>query len=96
VKLIVTPEAAGDIEQAYHWYKGRSAELGQAFLAEVRRAFGRIQERPVAAPVMHRETRRLRLRRFPYGVFYRHLEERLVIVACFHARRDPRLWKARS
>jgi hypothetical protein len=36
-----------------------------------------------------------RLRRFPYGLFYRILPDALVVLACFHARRDPRRWQER-
>jgi plasmid stabilization system protein ParE len=35
------------------------------------------------------------LRRFPYGVFYRVIEGQVVVVACFHAKRHPRIWRGR-
>lgn len=41
------------------------------------------------------DTRQALVRRFPYRVLYRLLGEEIVVVACFHARRDPSNWKLR-
>ena len=42
---------------------------------------------------MHRivegATRRALLRKFPYGVFFRVMDDKVVITAFFHASRDP-------
>ncbi len=54
-----------------------------------------VAENPEAYPILHRNTRRIRLRRFPYGLFYRLYPDMIVIVACMHARRDPVRWKHR-
>lgn len=47
-------------------------------------------------PVVHRDTRRLLLRRFPYGVFYRLVKDEIVVVGCLHAKRHPRVWRGRN
>jgi len=31
----------------------------------------------------------------PFGLFYRLIDEQVVVVACMHAKRDPRSWRAR-
>ena len=36
------------------------------------------------------------LRRFPYGVFYLSENEKIVVIACFHASRDPKQWQDRA
>ena len=96
MRVLLRPAAAADIEDAHHWYRGHDEGLGDEFLAAVRLAIQRLQEQPTAYPVLHRDTRRIRLRRFPYGLFYRIYPDRILVVACMHGRRDPRVWKARA
>jgi plasmid stabilization system protein ParE len=36
------------------------------------------------------------VRRFPYSVFYSVESEQIVVLAVFHARRDPAIWKGRA
>jgi toxin ParE1/3/4 len=95
VKIVVRPSAAADIEDAYRWYQEKQSELGDLFLAAVQTALERVTENPKAHPLVHRDVRRARLQRFPYGLFYREYAGAIVVVACFHARRDPRRWRAR-
>ncbi len=61
--------------------------------AEVQAALEKVVARPARYPVVHRETRRVLVHRFPYGIFYRVYGERVVVVACMHGRRDPRRWR---
>jgi plasmid stabilization system protein ParE len=51
---------------------------------------------PAKYPVIHRDTRRALLRRFPYAILYRVYGEVVVVVACMHGRRDPRRWASRT
>jgi plasmid stabilization system protein ParE len=88
--------AAADIEDAFLWYEGQRAGLGGQFLSAVEGALGSIVENPRQYPAVHRETHRMLLHRFPYGLFYRIVQDRVVVVACMHASRDPRRWQARE
>lgn len=81
--------------EAQLWYATRSARVGNRFLDEVDRIVGLIAETPEGFPVLHRDLRRARLRRFPYSLFYRVTDEACFVVACFHARRDPLRWETR-
>jgi plasmid stabilization system protein ParE len=40
--------------------------------------------------------RRGLVRRFPYGVFYVVTDDAIVILAVFHASRDPAGWRSRT
>ena len=95
MNLIIRPVAAGDIEAAYRWYRGKGDDLGLEFLGALRVAITRVLENPRAYPVLIRETRRVRLKRFPYGLFYRVYSDTVVVVACMHGKRDPRKWQSR-
>lgn len=92
---VLRPAAAADIEEAFLWYERQRAGLGEEFLAAVRSAFDNIVTHPTRYPVIHRNTRRVLVHRFPYQIFYRVYDEVVVVVACMHGRRDPLLWKSR-
>ena len=96
IQLLVRPAAAADIADAFEWYERQRAGLGEEFLSAVDTALGGIAANPGAHAVLHRDTRRALLGRFPYGLFYRVYNESVIVVACMHVRRDPQRWKARN
>lgn len=93
---IFRPAAAADVEDAYLWYESQRIGLGEEFLAAVRMVVESIIAYPERFPVVHRNTRRALLRRFPYGLFYRIVDDQIVFVACMHGRRNPRRWQLRN
>ena len=95
MRILVRPAAASDIERAHAWYMAQRPQLASEFLDELQAAVDRVLERPLSFPVLHRDTRRVRLRRFPYGLFYRVLGDLIVVIACMHGRRSPRAWRSR-
>ena len=96
-RVVVRPAAAADIDDAYRWYEAQGAGLGDEFLDALQRARERITENPEAYPEVHRGIRRLLIpARFPYGLYYRVHGDTIVVIACFHVRRDPRRWRGRS
>jgi plasmid stabilization system protein ParE len=95
VELVIVPEAELDIAEAYIWYEGRRAGLGEEFLTSVDACFERIRRRPEMYPVVHEDYRRSLIRRFPYAVFYEQSETTIMIYAVFHTSRDPDKWRQR-
>ena len=97
MRVILRPAAAADIEEAFLWYEDRESGLGHEFLEAVQSVLTNVGAQPRAYPVIHRNTRRALLRRFPYGLFYRtYDEETVVVVSCMHARRNPKDWRSRT
>jgi plasmid stabilization system protein ParE len=98
VKLPVTfrPAARADLESAIAWYEERGRGLGVRLLAEVDRALRLAAEHPQRYPVLYRDVRCVLLRRFPYSLLYRAEAERVVVLAVFHASRDPQVWRQRA
>ena len=75
-------------------YELQRPGLGREFVAEVDAAMSRVAQNPLQYQVLHRETRRAIVRRFPYGVFHR-IERSTIIVFCVsHLHRDPTSWQA--
>ena len=89
------PEAAAELKQARAWYDNVRPALGERFAIAVDATVEAIAERPLQFPVVHRGRRRAGIRRFPYGIFFEIQPQRIVIIACFHAKRNPKRWQSR-
>ncbi len=94
-RLVLRAKAETDLEHAYNWYEREREGLGDEFLAEVRKTLSSVLRMPESCPKVHRQTRRALVHRFPYGLYYRIIDETVVLVACFHTRRHPAGWKRR-
>jgi plasmid stabilization system protein ParE len=68
---------------------------GRVFREEVGETVLRMRENPYQFPIVLRDVHRARLRRFPYGLFFRVEMTALVVIACFHGSRDPQRWERR-
>ena len=55
----------------------------------------RISSAPLQFPTVYQSVRRALLRRFPYMLFFMIDGDTLLVIACFHASRDPRRWQER-
>lgn len=91
----IRPEAEADLVAAYTYYEHAAEGLGAEFLRAVEATLAMIERNPLLYSSVHGEVRRGLLRRFPYGVFYTVTGEEIVVLACFHARRDPARWQSR-
>jgi plasmid stabilization system protein ParE len=93
--VVWIPEAAAELKDAQVWYANIRPELGERFALAVEATVEAIAEHPMQFPVVYRGRRRAGVRRFPYGIFFELQKHRIVIIACFHGKRDPRRWQAR-
>jgi plasmid stabilization system protein ParE len=94
--VVLRPAARLEFDEAAIWYEERRSGLGAAFVSEIDRAIAVASTDPERFPIMHRDVRCVRVRRFPYSVFFRAESSRIVVLAVFHARRDPAVWRARA
>ncbi len=96
VKLLVSPEAAEDVAEAWLWYWRQDPAVAGRFRMAFDEAADRVVEAPEEHQVIYRGTRRVILRRFPFGLYFRVHNDTLVVVACMHLRRAPSRWRART
>jgi plasmid stabilization system protein ParE len=94
--LVFRPEVREELDQAYHWYESQQLGLGDEFLDCVDKLLNQICQMPESYAVIHRDVRRSVLQRFPYAVYYRIISSRVVVIAIFHARRNPKSWQIRT
>ncbi|MGH9318463.1 MAG: type II toxin-antitoxin system RelE/ParE family toxin [Vicinamibacteria bacterium] len=95
-ELVVRSRAKADIRRAAKWYEKQRKGLGVDFVAEVDTAIRRIEANPEQYQAIYKDIRHAITRRFPYGVFYRIRESRIVISAVVHLERSDVHWKGDS
>jgi plasmid stabilization system protein ParE len=93
--VVWLPEAGAELKHARAWYDNIRPELGERFALAVEETVGAIADRPLQFPIVYRGRRRAGVRRFPYGIFFEVQEHRIVVIACFHGKRNPQRWQVR-
>ena len=91
VDLFVGHEAALDLREARDHYAAVDPALGRALMEEFDRVVERLEMFPGSGTPVEGLSglRRARLRRFPYGAFYRLVDSQEIrIVRVLHSRRD--------
>lgn len=87
--------AQSELDDAIEYYNGERPGLGHEFLREVFAAIDRIQDFPDAWQPFHMGARRCLVRRFPYGVIYKRIDDLILIIAIAHLHRRPGYWAHR-
>jgi plasmid stabilization system protein ParE len=89
-----TPEADAELTEARQWYSHHRKDLDSEFMQCIEVALLRVQSNPRLFPVVYGNLRRAVVRRFP-AILYEVTAEEIQIVAVFHSRRNPDVWKSR-
>jgi len=95
-ELIIRPEAEAELAKAFDWYEEQVRGLGSEFLISVDATVHAIVRKPHQFAKVHMDVRRALLRRFPYALFFLVEETRIIVLAVFHAKRDPKHWQERT
>ncbi|GAB4278967.1 MAG: type II toxin-antitoxin system RelE/ParE family toxin [Coriobacteriia bacterium] len=88
--------AFADLREAFDWYESQREGLGADFLDAIDSAIANALKNPAAYPLVYRDVRRILVRRFPYGVYYRVLDEEILVIAVMHAAQHPRFHMERE
>ena len=94
--VLFTEVAGTELIEAQDWYEERVPGLGRRFRSEIDKAVARLAKDPEQFPVVFKALRRVRIKKFPYALFFAIAEETVLVVACFHSKRDPRHWQKRA
>ena len=91
--ILIRSAAEAEIAGAIAWYEGCVPGLGAEFLLSLDAAIQAAARQPQRFPVVHKIIRRALTRRFPYALLFVEEPTRIVVLAVFHAKRDPRHWQ---
>ena len=94
--LVLRRKARIDFDEAFDWYEQQRAGLGVRFAERVQWVFESISAMPELHAPIFGDVRRALVRTFPYSVFYRIRGGRVVVLAVFHNKRDPKIWQSRA
>jgi toxin ParE1/3/4 len=94
--VVLRRQAQAEFDSAIDWYEQQRSGLGAEFAEQVQDAFDRIASMPEVHPPVYRDVRKALVRRFPHVIFYRVKDDRVVVLAVVHSKRDPEVWKSRS
>jgi len=93
--IVFRPEAKADVLAAYDWYEEQQSGLGSVFVDALSGLLDQVRTMPQMYPVVLRDARRGKLRKFPYLIYYRAHTDRIEVIAVFHGSRDPKRWQER-
>ncbi len=89
MRVEFTVEARQDILESYLWYERHRLGLGDEFTLCVDEARERISRYPESSPKVYTHYRKCLVHRFPYALYYRIVEERIIVVGVLHVKRNP-------
>ena len=95
-KIIFRPQARLEFDEAGDWYEKERLGLGMEFMAEIHLLLQRIAITPEQFPMLYRDIRKAVSRRFPYCIYFRERNQKIVVLAVFHSARNPAVWKQRT
>jgi hypothetical protein len=90
------PEAREEYLDTIAWYLTHSAVIARGFQHEVHQAVDHIRRGPGQWPIFVDRVHWIRLRRFPYVLYFEEVSaERVEVLAVAHANRRPGYWRNR-
>jgi plasmid stabilization system protein ParE len=89
--VIIRPLAERDLLEAQNWYRPKAPGLGARFRSSVEEVLKRLADFPLTFPKVLGDVRRAAVPHFPYILYYAFRRDQVLVIGCFHARRNPRL-----
>lgn len=90
-------EAIAEADEAYAYYAAIRQELGDELDLFLRSAFQAIVRSPAAlSPYKKGLFRKFVVKKYPYNIFYKELDDRIWIAAVVHQKRRPDYWAHRT
>jgi plasmid stabilization system protein ParE len=93
--VILRPEAAQDLQGAKEWYEQQRTGLGLNFANRVGAALDRIGLFPELYGMVWQDVRAAPVRRHPYVIYFRVLEQCVEVLAVLHAHMESSTWQSR-
>lgn len=83
-------QAEHDLAAVTDYYQQISPGLVTSLRDDIKRTLQQLQSFPQSAPLVNRKLRRICLTRFPFALYFRFADEKIVVAALLPQRIDPK------
>ena len=94
-KVIISSIAEQELTKAFNWYETCASGLGSDFLLSVDASINFIARHPEHYQIIYKTIRCAFTKRFPYKILFITKPNKIIVIAVFHAKRNPKNWKSR-
>jgi len=94
-KIELSHEAEIDFLNSYNFYYDDSPKVADAFFKRINLAFEYIKQNPEIFPVVYKSVRKYVVKKFPFVIYYRIIDNLIQVIAIFHTSRNPEIWNER-
>lgn len=88
--------AQSEYDEAADWYEMRGRGLGLRFVAAVQQTLADIASQPDRWAEVWPGVREASVPSWPYFIYYQTHPDHLMVLAIFHASRNPSVWQSRT
>jgi toxin ParE1/3/4 len=90
-KIIISPRAQNEIENAIVYYALSSVDAPVNFIIALQKAYEKLNRNPLYG-IRYKNVRALKISKFPYLIYFVVNEKLLTVkvLACFHGGRNPK------
>lgn len=94
--VVFRRQARREFDEAADWYEQHRAGLGARFIAAVQNVLDEAAANRQRYAAVFADVREGVVQGFPYCVYYREESGQIIVLAVFHASRDPSIWQSRA
>ena len=87
-ELELRPELKTDLRDISAWYDEQRVGLGDDFADAFVATLPILSQNPAVFALFYRDFRHVMIERFPYGIYFRIIGERVVVYRVFHGARN--------
>lgn len=89
------PEVEEDVLGGHLWYEEKVYGLGEEFLRVFYACANELERNALLYQKIYGDFRRRLLRRFPYAIYFKIEDDKVIVFGLFHCARDPRKIKSK-
>ena len=89
-KIIISPRAQKEIENAIDYYALYSTDAPRHFIEQLKDAYKTLENAPIFR-VRYKNVRAVKIKKFPYSLYFviNETHQIVKVLSCFHDKRDP-------
>jgi toxin ParE1/3/4 len=90
-KIIISPRAQKEIENAIDYYALYSQDAPKSFINALRESYNILSSNPFFSRVRYKNVRSSKLNKYPYSLYYdiNQAQSTVKVLSCFHNKRNP-------